>query len=474
MTLEDTYTSVPSMSEIPSTSRLDVDALFVPLPRTASSTYTGRSNGDLSRSGSATSHSANISGAGGASIHTPRSQTTTFGGHKAPGEGPSTAHTSFTSQFIPHTATSGSHVPGVQPNAAFFHPSRPSYYSTNHSAYGDFNYGPNPVSGFSVLPAHMMAPSSAAAPPPTQQRPASTGSDSIAHGSFTTEEFGGSGSGKHGTVTSSNMDTAGRSFSTKTSRMPLLPIGQRPKLAASESNGSGGSRPRSNTLQQTRKHNGGGSIATPTGGRVRTSLEKFLRRTLSVDAHSPTMTFTRSKELSSLEDLEASGGEFSDTYVELKEHRARNGSTFNVAMENGPLSPSTLSRRKQYSDVHSSHTPGQRSRFPQFNPIPPDDPAALLVEKTPMVSDLGKPKRNYQLYPSRNSFPLGGRILTGGDSVWPFAGSFILVIGVVGTWSATTAVWWWENETPAVPIVGAYLSLLAISNMLATVSHYKY
>jgi palmitoyltransferase ZDHHC9/14/18 len=60
-------------------------------------------------------------------------------------------------------------------------------------------------------------------------------------------------------------------------------------------------------------------------------------------------------------------------------------------------------------------------------------------------------------------------LLTGGDSPWAFIASFSLVLIIAGVWFGTTAVWWWQNKSPAVAAVGAYLSLLTISTMLTTV-----
>ena len=83
--------------------------------------------------------------------------------------------------------------------------------------------------------------------------------------------------------------------------------------------------------------------------------------------------------------------------------------------------------------------------------------------------------RKYQLHPSRNRFFLGGRILTGGDSPWAFIASLILVLVVSGLYFGTTCVWWWQNESPAVAALGAYMCLLTISSMFATVSgRYNY
>jgi len=43
-----------------------------------------------------------------------------------------------------------------------------------------------------------------------------------------------------------------------------------------------------------------------------------------------------------------------------------------------------------------------------------------------------------------------------------------VVLAIAGVYFGTTAVWWWENESIAVPIVAAYMTLLTISSMLAT------
>lgn len=82
-------------------------------------------------------------------------------------------------------------------------------------------------------------------------------------------------------------------------------------------------------------------------------------------------------------------------------------------------------------------------------------------------------KRVFQLYPSRNRFFCAGRLLTGGDAPWAFIASLVLVLAISATWFSTTCVWWWHNESPAVAAVGAYMTLLTISCMLATVSVFQ-
>lgn len=84
--------------------------------------------------------------------------------------------------------------------------------------------------------------------------------------------------------------------------------------------------------------------------------------------------------------------------------------------------------------------------------------------------ETGKPIRNWQQHPSRNRFFLRGLLMTGGDTPWAFIGSLTLTLAIAGTWFGTTCVWWWQNESPAVAAVGAYMCLLTLSSMAATVS----
>lgn len=80
------------------------------------------------------------------------------------------------------------------------------------------------------------------------------------------------------------------------------------------------------------------------------------------------------------------------------------------------------------------------------------------------------PERHWQIFPSRNTFFLNGRLLTGGDSPLAFIFSLTVVFAIAGVWFGTTCVWWWTHESPAVAAVGVYMCLLTIASMLATVS----
>ncbi|KAK7020497.1 Palmitoyltransferase [Favolaschia claudopus] len=116
----------------------------------------------------------------------------------------------------------------------------------------------------------------------------------------------------------------------------------------------------------------------------------------------------------------------------------------------------------------AQHTP-TASPIPSFS-VPPPTPGPPRNAMHIIDPTTHKPLRNYQLHPSRNRFFFDGRIMAGGDSPWAFLGSLTVLLTMVGVWFGTTAVWWWHNKSPAVAAVIAYMSLIAISSMLATAS----
>lgn len=91
------------------------------------------------------------------------------------------------------------------------------------------------------------------------------------------------------------------------------------------------------------------------------------------------------------------------------------------------------------------------------------------MRNVPVTDGGKKPTRKWTLHPSQNRFLFGGRALTGGDAPWAFVASVTVVFAIAGVYFGTTAVWWWKNESIAVPIVAAYMTLLTVSSMLATV-----
>ncbi|EJU05566.1 zf-DHHC-domain-containing protein [Dacryopinax primogenitus] len=124
---------------------------------------------------------------------------------------------------------------------------------------------------------------------------------------------------------------------------------------------------------------------------------------------------------------------------------------------------------------------GQTSaKRPHFAPLPP--PASKSQKVTFSYGDTGDKThiplahkatgpRNYEGYPSRNSFYFRGHILTGGDNPWPFIASLNLCLVVAGIWLAGVgrncgSVW--GNRGWAILAVGCYGIALVLTSMLVT------
>lgn len=440
-----------------------------PLPRTASSAHSNPSNAGRGRSGSIPSRMHTPPTGPGTPGHVPRSpssHTTSFAISSTHAQGYSAS---------PPQPTSTTHAGGILPSASFFHPSRPNHYTDLSNASIVLQHGMNP--NYPSLPLASTV-RSAAIQSSTDPRPESTGSDSFAQHSFTTDEFGAGLAGRERGPP--NMSTVGgtsilsRSFSTKMSREPLLPIGQKAR-AKTPSRPSVSSAPGSKLPGiggHSRKKSDNGSGGSGSGGssgggvgRVRTSLEKFIRRTLSGDAGMSTVSIVKESTLpTNMEEVEAREYGQNDQYIEFAgpDSTVDDDGTMNIT--HGANATGSFAMRR-------ANTPLQR-RFPAFNPVPPN--VDVPASETPVLSGTGKPMRNFQLHRSQNLFFFKGKLLTGGDSPWPFFATIFVVLGLAGTWSGTTAVWWWKNESPAVTIIGAYMCLLTIVNMFVTVSIERY
>ena len=337
--------------------------------------------------------------------HSPASYITSFAQQSSNTQ---ISHVSISSNM---PGTSSTHAGGIQPSASFFHPSRPSFHG---NALG-------------------------------RPRPASVGSDlssSLAQTSFTEEPY--------------MRNAATMTTLTKVSREPLLPIGGGPS-----------SRPKPSHQVQASMGGNGASAS----GRVRTSLEKFLRRTLSVDTNSKPLKLLHTD----LATQESDGERRPHVAINVDPYIDFNAGKYNE--DDDVISPiSGPPRLRNRTSLHAPasgrlnlHRIPSRTHFDKFNPNPPTrKPGEPELSEVPLTKS-GEVRRRWQEYPSRNAFFLNGRLLTGGDSAVPFIGSSTVVFGIAGSWLGTTCVWWWQNESPAVAIIGAYLTLLTIANMLATV-----
>ncbi|KAF9933451.1 Palmitoyltransferase zdhhc14 [Linnemannia zychae] len=79
----------------------------------------------------------------------------------------------------------------------------------------------------------------------------------------------------------------------------------------------------------------------------------------------------------------------------------------------------------------------------------------------------GKPVRNYKIFPGRNLFFCGGRIMTSRD--FPaFLVAVLLLTMPTGLFHGFTSPFLWHHVSPAAPIVQAYLFIVTFSSMLKT------
>jgi palmitoyltransferase ZDHHC9/14/18 len=210
----------------------------------------------------------------------------------------------------------------------------------------------------------------------------------------------------------------------KPSREQLLPIREKENVGSSQ-----------------------GKVSPALNG-VRESLERMFRRTTSSE---------RDRERSYLDEHDR----LPVTTEDVRQIRAAPAS---------PASPHSLQRARvahRQTDSSNYHAATSTTpRAPTHNTYIAPRPPAMTV---PVQQKSYGPERNWQVFPSRNTFCLQGRLLTGGDSPWAFLFSLSLVFGIAGVWFGTTCVWWWQKESPAVAAVGIYMCLLTITSMLATV-----
>ncbi|KAF9014088.1 DHHC palmitoyltransferase-domain-containing protein [Cyathus striatus] len=232
----------------------------------------------------------------------------------------------------------------------------------------------------------------------------------------------------------------------KQSREPLLPIGARPGLAI-----------RSPIIRER----SGGSIPLPMSPTTRNIVRNSFDRV---------MHLSRGLSFESIRKSSSRPGPDRPTDPKLSDEEQGAGG-YEYDRDLSTASRSRFKRSTSPNGYHNGHSTSQihsSSSSPDvsFNPTPPNHDPPLSA--MPVVDTNGTPLRRYQLHPSRNWFFFRGRILTGGDSPLAFIATFMLLLGIAGVWFGTTCVWWWENESPAVAGVGAYLALLTVSNMLAT------
>ncbi|RCH91145.1 Palmitoyltransferase zdhhc14, partial [Rhizopus stolonifer] len=76
-------------------------------------------------------------------------------------------------------------------------------------------------------------------------------------------------------------------------------------------------------------------------------------------------------------------------------------------------------------------------------------------------------KRNYQLYIGKTLFFCGGRLMTS-RAIWAFSVSILFLLAPSILFLIFTCPWLWYQISPAIPIIFAYLLILALASMLKT------
>ena len=337
---------------------------------------------------------------------------------------------------------------GIQPSAGFFHPQRP-----NHGSYSPTPWA-RPSSPGSIVSSDVHSAVPVHLAPFTRQETETDGTESI--GISSTEDL--------------HHSPRLPPKSTKHSREPLLPIGV--------------SRPRGSTVTSPRPPHlsigpyGRSESSLSAGARVRGSFEKLFKRGLSFEGGKRTSPVLVNGSLQSHDD-----GASSPTNCMPRTSRQTSPVTpsgnghqaFDLTARNDdlmPTSPVSVSGFKHDGTPRHASTPLLHEL--SFDPVPPADMNPPLAFTPQIDEKTGKPRRNYQNHPSRNRFFLRGHVLTGGDTPWAFVASLTVVLGITGVWFGTTCVWWWLHESPAVAGVGAYMCLLTISSMFATVSSRRF
>ena len=357
------------------------------------------------------------------------------------------------------------HAGGIQPSVSFFRPSRPDYQETysRPSSIASSDEVTEHVPETDVFALSRLSPVGSPTRPHVAPETEEPDLDVIGEGHMGGVQV----DDQEGTLREEDIQGGreyNRSFGrAKHSKDPLLPISGRPGGLGARRNTSGRQCPTVGlglTVPKAR----GGEKRLSAGSLMGTSIDRVfsLGRGLSIDSiRRPTQ--------------EAEEGRLTP----VKDGMANNH-RHSAHFRRSSASPSTprFKRTSGYYQGHvkqhshslsvSRHTPISPSPDPSFVSQLPEVsvPLSQVPIKDPKT---GRVVRRYERHPSRNRFFFGGHLLTGGDSPWAFIICLIIVFGLSGVWFATTCVWWWHHQSPAVAVVGAYLALLVISSMLATV-----
>ncbi|TFK30158.1 hypothetical protein FA15DRAFT_690792 [Coprinopsis marcescibilis] len=136
--------------------------------------------------------------------------------------------------------------------------------------------------------------------------------------------------------------------------------------------------------------------------------------------------------------------------------------------------------------VSPFNPPQPQTQLPLFNAnVNPSQSSSTLHSSNLRA----KVAHRYELHPSRNSFFMRGRIITGGDDPWAFVLTLLVVLSIAGVWFGCVGRWWWEEgglgveagreglvivnaaarrAGKAVVIICIYAACVVLSSMLVT------
>ncbi len=329
----------------------------------------------------------------------------------------------------------GSHAHGILPPPPFFHPSHPSQQLLPTS---DASRRSSMAS--SHVPSHLHDREAVHSAFPLQPLPHDVTYDSDGH----SDSFRVAGD-RTSRYSMQDGPSELPMRNQKQSREPLLPISGH---ARSGSGSQTTHRSKPSLARNVVEKNAANASAA---ARVRDSIERF-RKGLSLESMRRSLSGSGSTSQSRMTvDLpSARSTSNAATPFEVKESSDEDYKTSDVV----PL----YLRHRSSNFIPYPPTPTTKAEYPLSSvPVKHEMPSGYV--------------RNYERILSSNRWFLRGHLLMGGAKPWAFLGSLTLVFGIAGVWLGTTCVWWWYNKSPAVAVVGAYLSLLTISLMLSTVGH---
>ncbi|KAI7857885.1 DHHC palmitoyltransferase-domain-containing protein [Circinella umbellata] len=130
-----------------------------------------------------------------------------------------------------------------------------------------------------------------------------------------------------------------------------------------------------------------------------------------------------------------------------------------------------IENEESFENYNLNHTNGQQEHLPLPTPIPIPTPTAspLNVPEQPEQQRVIRvtTKRNYEYFPGNNAFFCSGRLVTS-RAYWVFLLSLVILIAPAVLFFVFVCPWLWLHIHPVIPILFAYLFVLALASMLKT------